>query len=178
MAQTLSAMIEQVRELAPHLKIALRSDFASRVEGHRARIRATLHQLTGDESVLNLETPPQLKDKFVCISHCRSIGGFVLSNGPIGFDIEETRRVSPAVAERMSHQNDDKQSPSPAALWTAREAVYKSLGARQPAIMNDFAITNWVALNHDTFRFHSSNGVGFAILSAPWTMAIFEPVSG
>lgn len=81
------------------------------------------------------------------VSHSKSFGGaaFVDSAfGPIGFDIEETSRVTEAVALRVSDEHQLRIAPTAAAIFVAKEAAFKALrGPRQPKILSEVEIINW-----------------------------------
>ncbi len=63
----------------------------------------------------------------------------------IGFDLEVISRVTPALAKRVcSSEAEFTRSPNAAALWTAKEAAFKSLkGPLQPQVASDLEITGW-----------------------------------
>ena len=156
----------------PKVQVHLDSNFASTSTGFRLRIREALHEIVNEERVLNLEKLPALKKEFVSISHCASLGGFVIAANGVGFDIEETQRVSSQVAERMKNAFD-AAAPTPAAFWTAKEAAFKALGDKQPSIMSEIVIGNWQRVGDEQFKFTSDCGSGMVLVSGPWTAAIF-----
>lgn len=81
------------------------------------------------------------------VSHSNFLGGAALidsAEGQVGFDIEQTARVLPAVALRVSDEEQMRLAPSPAALFVAKEAAFKSLrGSRQPKVLSEVEILEW-----------------------------------
>lgn len=80
--------------------------------------------------IRNLEEPLRKVGPFaISISHCQDLGGFVICDveNPVGFDIEEPGRIRGETAARVAAPEEIKDSPSPADLWCAKEAVYKCL---------------------------------------------------
>ncbi len=80
------------------------------------------------------------------VSHSNILGGaaFAADEGQIGFDLEETARVLPAVALRISDDQQLRAAPTPAALFVAKEAAFKALrGPRQPKVLSEVEILEW-----------------------------------
>ena len=74
----------------------------------------------------------------ISISHCPSLGMYAWEKKPtyLGIDVEITHRVSLRVAQRVSKNPLEwKRAPSPAFLWTAKEAAYKAYSS-YPAYLN------------------------------------------
>jgi phosphopantetheinyl transferase (holo-ACP synthase) len=72
----------------------------------------------------------------------------------VGFDIEQIVRVQPQTAQRVCATQDEfTRAPSPAALWCAKEASFKSLkGAHQPLVLSEIEIKCWGCDSHcETF---------------------------
>lgn len=82
------------------------------------------------------------------ISHSNNLGGAAFldsAEGQIGFDVEVTSRVLSEVALRVSSSEQLKNAPTPAALFVAKEAAFKSLrGPRQPKVLSEVEIIDWV----------------------------------
>ena len=107
--------------------------------------------------------PPQLPFVSVSISHCAFMGGFVTcrsdfldtplpilksastnKRASIGFDLEELRRAKEKTVLRVSNQTELNHAPSPSALWSAKEAAYKSIGSLQNNIyIKHISIFDW-----------------------------------
>ena len=116
------------------MQLYLSKQFASTHPSYRSNIRKTLqnkvYQFTG-ENVLDLtdlsKVPRAYNGYYASISHCKKIGGFVLSNKyPIGFDAEETCRVKKSIYDKIACGEDEK-AIEPSKLWTLKEASIKSL---------------------------------------------------
>ena len=80
------------------------------------------------------------------LSHSKVLGGaaFAADGMQIGFDLEQTNRVHPEVALRVSDPDQLRKAPTPAALFVSKEAAFKSLrGPRQPLILSEVEILEW-----------------------------------
>ena len=135
---------------------------------------------------------PQTPFASVSISHCALMGGFVISqldsavnlfyppteyssNKPlfIGFDLEQLGRAKEKTVLRISNKKELAQAPSPSALWSAKEAAYKSISSLQSDIhIKHISIFDWQSIvqsNTDTkiydYQFITANknikGKGF-----------------
>ncbi|MBK9324433.1 MAG: 4'-phosphopantetheinyl transferase superfamily protein [Bdellovibrionaceae bacterium] len=92
-------------------------------------------------------------------SHARAIGGFALSNRPIGFDIEAQDRVQNNTISRVSQNSEVSEAPTHTHLWTAKEAAYKSLAKfSQPTVISSIQIGQWTQTNHFKLTNESSFG--------------------
>lgn len=87
------------------------------------------------------------------ISHSPMRGGYI-GLGPdhpkdlqLGFDLEEVDRVTEDVVRRVSHPRDEipgAGEETPALLWSAREAAFKSLrGPSQPQVISQIRFFDW-----------------------------------
>ncbi|MYE07356.1 MAG: 4'-phosphopantetheinyl transferase superfamily protein [Oligoflexia bacterium] len=101
------------------------------------------------KTLLTPGVPPQLPFASVSVSHCAFLGGFVISpsgslNTPssslklafvkqpfIGFDLEQLGRAKEKTLLRISNKKELSDTPSPSALWSAKEAAYKSISSLQ-----------------------------------------------
>ncbi len=123
------------------------------------------------------------------ISHCRSMGGFAFTTFDsdhvlqIGFDIEEDTRVRPEIARRVCMTEDEfARAPSPASLWTAKEAAFKCLkGPKQPLVVSDLEVTNWqthgsqyeTATLKDPHQFNYARIQGIVVKKHPYSLTFF-----
>jgi 4'-phosphopantetheinyl transferase len=123
------------------------------------------------------------------ISHCPSMGGFAFtmfdSNHvlQIGFDIEEDLRVRIETARRICDTAEEYDAaPSPASLWTAKEAAFKCLkGPKQPIIVSAVEVSNWqtVASQYETVevknphQFNYARIQGIVVKKQPYTLTFF-----
>jgi hypothetical protein len=153
------------------ISVDLSPKYASRAPDFRSLLRMSIYQKLQEPSLLDLTQIPRLPHGFVSISHCPSLGGYVLSKNPVGFDIEESSRVEWRFVDRMSHPDDEK-GPTAAAQWCAKEAVFKLLADQQPPVLSQIAIYNWKSKDHNIYTFESNCGAGGVIDFAPWTTAV------
>lgn len=143
--------------------------WGSTVPGYRENLRAALQQRITTQwnkdvlppeiqAVANLAVIPRFRKIFVSISHSVSVGGFAIARRPLGFDIEVSERVRRQLAERISAPQEILIAPSPAHLWTAKEATYKALFYyQQPKVIADVLVGDWhdqsfVLLNDKIFK--------------------------
>lgn len=165
--------IETIRELLQlkTLEICVSQKWGSDQADYRERIRADLGAKTCCAS---------------SISHAPGLGGYVCTQDPgvfIGFDIELSSRVTPAIVQRICKTElEALEAPSPAALWTAKEAAYKSLrGLNQPEVISEISITGWVNRNFSMHGFQLSNsdltagfvGYGVGLQQGDFHLGIF-----
>lgn len=125
------------------LHIEVRSEWASLETNSRVAIRSRLKTLTGID-FSDLARLPRSERFSISISHCPSWGGFAMceeSGVVLGFDLEEPGRVSESTVRRISNESELSLSPTPAYLWVAKEAAFKSLrGPQQPAVTSRIEI--------------------------------------
>jgi len=115
----------------------------------RSKLKAVMAELveSNDEfhALEDLSRPPRHSEYSISISHGRLLSGFSLVKKPflIGFDLEQTGRVSQAVFQRIA-SNQDSQPPSATHFWTAKEAVYKhDFRLNQSKTLTEFFISDW-----------------------------------
>lgn len=113
------------------------------------------------------------------LSHCRSAGGFASihhSDLQVGFDIEETARAAADTVARISTPKEMELAPSPAALWCAKESLFKSLrGPSQPRVTSAIIVDHWIQSKSSGFwEFKSSthHNQGRVASYDLWTYAI------
>lgn len=142
-------------------------EWSAKHPGHRQMLRQALwdripEQLRADlaePEFLNLEKPPHAS-LFTCsIAHCGTMGGFVFSltnRYQLGFDLEDESRADAAVVKRISTTQEMDQAPSPAHLWVAKEATFKSLlGPLQPNVLSQIQVHNWRHVSDANWLFSS-----------------------
>jgi len=79
------------------------------------------------------------------VSHSRILGGAAFAADEIGFDLEETSRVSEKVALRVTSHEQLRIAPSAPMLFVAQEAAFKALrGPRQPKVVTEVEILEWL----------------------------------
>lgn len=135
----------------PHLKLVLRTEWASLKASSRAEIRRYLFEnLEAEACILDLDRTPQFKNHSVSISHSQTLGGFAHSPGRValGFDVELKARARASLVRRVSVSDQElSQAPDACSLWTAKEAAFKALaGVGQPRGLFDIEIRNWKPL--------------------------------
>lgn len=108
-------------------------------------------------AVLDLNHVPHFSQISVSISHTASLGGFAISQRPVGFDLEAQSRISDRAVRRVSSDAEVAAAPSPAHLWVAKEAAYKALRhGQQPAVISDVEMVGW-KLEKNFWRFQVMN---------------------
>lgn len=143
-------------------------DWASTRIEHRTYIRNGICDalekqfgLPHDAVLLNLEITPRPKNFSISVSHSPQLGGFAVAPsaiGQLGFDIEVPARVSARIAERVSNTEEIKAAPSPAHLWVAKEATFKSLfGPHQPTTIPEIRLLEWQKVPDDAWYFTAQN---------------------
>ncbi len=173
--------IEKIRQglQLTHFEVVLRSDWGSKNPDYRERLHGELRK--------RMATAYPFSDS--SISHCQSMGGFAFTKFDsdhviqIGFDIEEIDRVRPEVARRICvTEREFTAAPSPASLWTAKEAAFKSLkGPKQPLIVADLEVTNWQTVDSqyetaalkDPHQFNYTRIHGIVVKKQPYSITFF-----
>jgi len=171
MAHDFSGLIQALKKNLPKVTVEFSPLFGSDAPDFRSKLRTSLYQRIQEPRLLDLSQIPQLEHGFISISHCPSLGGYVLSKDPIGFDIEESSRVEWRFVERMWNPDDEK-GPTPAAHWCAKESVFKVLADQQPAVISQIAVNHWETKEENIFLFRSTGGQGVVIDFSPWTVAV------
>ena len=154
------------------INLILSDKLSSQEKNYRLAIRNKIIELHASEfssedifNLQNLSAPPRLNKKFVSISHCQSLGGFVTSSQPVGFDIEEITRIKPEVIQRISQDVEIKSAPQLFYLWPAKEAAFKALSLHRksnsqekPTVASDVRIQNWKEIKSNFGIFYSFDG--------------------
>lgn len=171
--------IQKLRTLLqlPGFEAELRPEWGSHFHGHSEKIH----------SEINSRLQSGKSRGSSSISHCPGLGGFAITNADpqiqIGFDVEETARVSEAIARRVCVTSEEfLRAPSPASLWAAKEAGFKALrGPRQPSVVSALEIYDWkkagsqyetASLKHGQFD-SSSRIEGVLFKKSSFTFAFF-----
>lgn len=137
-------------------KIELRSEWGSASPNHREKIYQQL-ALPQQEILSHLN---------LSVSHTLDVGGYLRvkfmphQKGVVGFDVEQISRIQPRIVQRMQFDEAEfSKAVSAAALWTAKEAVFKSFrGPKQPLLLSDIQISDWQQKSHfATFTGSSRN---------------------
>jgi phosphopantetheinyl transferase len=101
----------------------------------------------GDESILDMDNTPQGlfangQKLYTSISHTMDQAVFVLSECPMGVDLEERQRISEAPVKRVCTATELALIPEDTKLlWSIKEAAFKAIPfAVQPQVISDIQI--------------------------------------
>lgn len=110
---------------------------------------------------------PEASDIHVSISHCKALGGFALSDFKIGFDVEESARISQDILKRTSSDGEFNECPRPEFLWVAKESGYKALSTKLSGlVISDLICTEWHSHYENqvfSFRLKSEKTLDFGL---------------
>lgn len=147
------------------LNLLISPKYCSLEKNYRLSIRNKIIDIHSSElssedlfNLQNLNVPPRLKEKFVSISHCQTLGGFVVCSQPVGFDIEEISRIKPEVIQRISQELEVQSAPQLSYLWPAKEASFKALSLHRQhkqTVASDLRIQNWKEIKSNFGHFFS-----------------------
>ncbi len=103
------------------------------------------------------------KLKYGSISHTVHIGGWALSDHPVGFDLELAgRAVSGKAVRWFAGASEVKKVKAPLILWVMKEAAYKAMrGPLQPKTVRQIEIVHTRRLSQNEniqFLFRVKNG--------------------
>lgn len=178
MADSFQRLIQLIESDCPGITGRGSDLWGAKHPGYRDLIRSSIAEtLEVPESVRDLKQPPRSQRWSISISHASHFGGWVASPLPlrIGFDVEEGRRISQAVIERMSSPQEIAECPTPAFLWCAKEAYFKALAQDQPQAITQLNIGNWQELGDGFFSFSASPhkpGRGWVLNAMPFMYGI------
>jgi phosphopantetheinyl transferase (holo-ACP synthase) len=118
------------------------------------------------ESILDVRQRPQFSDFTYSISHTGTIAAFTVmqdAHAGIGIDVESASRVTERVCHRVcASALELASSPTPAMLWTAKEAAFKALSnfstrnhesAAMPEVISQIEIVNWQIASDNIWTF-------------------------
>lgn len=101
----------------------------------------------GDDSILDMDNTPQGlfangQKLYTSISHTMDHAVFVLSECPMGVDLEERQRLSEAPVKRVCMPTELTLIPEDTKLlWSIKEAAFKAIPfAVQPQVISDIQI--------------------------------------
>ena len=93
---------------------------------------------------------PQVPFASLSVSHSSFIGGFIISPATqvsLGFDLEQAGRAKKRTVLRIASEEELQQSPSPSALWSVKEAIYKSIHPLQNSIhVKQISVFGWAPI--------------------------------
>ena len=174
----------------------LDSAFGSKDDGHRSRVREDLQRKIahatnenlppGYDSIADLKRRPRVDGWALSISHCPGLGGYVLgpSKNFVGFDLEESVRVTEKIVERVLPFELEKSwfptsGIQPALIWAAKEASIKAFGNLTRSDLN-FTLVEITSFNRDgrftsRHRHHHAHGVAASWGAYTAAVAITRP---
>jgi phosphopantetheinyl transferase (holo-ACP synthase) len=109
------------------------------------------------------------------ISHSPQAGGYAVadSGAPLGFDIEDTSRVSPRISQRIRHADDLPKAQASVHFWAAKEAAFKSFFMNESSTLSQIAITSWdETSNGISFRAQTAHASGNGVVSRIHALSI------
>jgi len=162
------------------------NDYRVKIREHLFNDEAAHFTKTNQFNLYNLQMLPQAEDGTFSISHCRGLGGYAFSTNTIGFDIEEFKRISPAIITRTCSEQERKLAPKIAFLWAAKEAAFKALAssvAEGNLVLTQIHCYNWVIVDNDnslwSFEVHTdiqvshSRNKGFVFLKDEYLFGLY-----
>jgi phosphopantetheinyl transferase (holo-ACP synthase) len=174
----------------PDLEITAAATYASTVTNHREALRAlavdriskrSAKPLSREElsDLQNLESRPRLSQWALSISHCPSLGGLAMAPGAfgLGFDVEQSTRVSEAVAKRVAPFAGELEivaHATPVSFWVAKESAIKAFGNLGKVDLN-YALVEITSLKNDgsfAARWMAHEARGFFMNEGEVTMAV------
>ena len=115
----------------------------------------------------------------ISISHCKILGGFIVSFDPqtlIGLDIEEILRVKLTLTNRISQKEEITEAPQIALLWVAKESALKCIPQKEHKsfLISQIFISNWnlIAPKAYSFCFQAEDYLGTGIAFIEKAVAI------
>lgn len=132
-------------------RLILNTAWGSKNPNHRQEIRNFLAQHFSRHfsreqlaQLSDLSRPPLASDVFVSISHSCFLGGFALSQYEIGFDTEETHRISQNLLRRVSTADELQNCPMIESIWVGKEAGFKALSRTDKSlVIADLHCCDW-----------------------------------
>lgn len=134
------------KTLSSDLQIFAKPEWGSQNPSHRELMRAELASVFADE---NLHTS---------VSHCEGMGIVVASTSALGVDVEVKARVEEKTVARVSSSEEVLAAPSPASLWSAKEAIFKALRSyNQPSVVSKISVGAWKNIDSQTETYRLLN---------------------
>lgn len=136
----------------------LRSSLAQSLESAFAE---NTMELATHSLLLDLKQIPEYPFVNISISHSENLGGWIWVSRShiVGIDIEDRARFHAQIietAKKFVSQQEWEAAPSPLALWTAKEAAFKTLFQLNRQLQSqlsfvDVVIKNWVVVDQVYF---------------------------
>lgn len=99
--------------------------------------------------------------RFISVAHCRDCVVVMLSNERCGVDVERLDRNFDRAAERYIHPDERRLCHEewwPAALWCAKEAIYKATQSKGLMLRDEVRITSFEGLESGQMSGYASGG--------------------
>ena len=140
-------------------------------------------QISDPLDVLNLRPLVRWNDYSISISHCPSLGAYVLANRPIGFDVEDSQRISESVCRRIQNKADAIPLNAWDLFWCAKEAALKCADQGRSTVLISEVCLTWEPRSEGVFwRFQwriqdqqSGNGIAWRRDSHAFAIAFSSP---
>ena len=133
-----SAFIEQRKKLRVRLAEAITEKWSDKLSKKQFN------------SLLIPGSIPQLPFVSVSMAHSADVGGFILSSASysMGFDLERQGRARKKTVLRISRKEEVDKSPSPCALWSAKESAYKAVNLlKRDVYIKKIFVFNWQTIS-------------------------------
>ncbi len=174
-----SSLVQIAKSQDPHLILDVEENWEWRSGSldHRFKLRSALaHYLSNKfpkenfDSVVDLKKIPEFKHGFISISHCPQLGAFAVSNRRLGLDIEVESRLKPQMVERICHSTELKLTKNYAALWSAKESLFKA--HRNLKVISDTLIQEWKPSHNEIYTFSDRDFLGWVHVTQGLTLAL------
>lgn len=106
---------------------------------------------------------PYIDGLHFSLSHSGDVVACAVSDRPVGLDLQQRRRVSARLNDRIAHPDD--MACEPLSLWCDKEAVLKLLGSGLTCPMSSVAVKGDVAAAGQTKAFMTRRTIGDCYLS-------------
>lgn len=119
---------------------------------------------------------------YISVSHAAGMVAVAFSDRRVGVDIEQTERHFERVASRYISEREAKLSEErwwAAALWSAKEAMYKYYGERGIELLGDLMVESYDATTkrlRGTLAARESVEVEISLLDDKFVVAVAHPV--
>ncbi|MEK2647098.1 4'-phosphopantetheinyl transferase family protein [Bdellovibrio sp. BCCA] len=127
------------KSLVSDLQVFAKPEWGSQNPSHRELIRTELAEVFSNT------------DLKTSVSHCEGMGVVVVSRSPLGVDVEVRAHVEEKIVARVSSNEEVLAAPSPASLWSAKEAIFKALRSyNQPSVVSKISVGAWKNIDSQT----------------------------
>ncbi len=157
-------------------------------QDYRTELRQVLNntllaeQIATDPNILNLEYWPEHRELSINLSHSlkASCFGWCTKPSSMGVDIESVSRLNAQTLKRVCTTDEVESAPYIPHLWTAKEAVYKSLRKKE-IVLSTVEILDWRPKATSEWFFTARwkdqdsyiTGIGFSCLKMDHSLSFF-----